>query len=221
MKRSMSVLISLAVSVAVGACSGPAGAPASQSPLATARSQPIASPGESSPSVNAATASPGSPAPEPTTGLAPFACALLSSLPATVDRAQIADVRVGSHGAGASGYDRIVFEFQGRGIPEVLVGPGTPPFTRDPSDLPLPVQGTSFLVVVLRGATAVTPEGTTTYGGPTDFMPGFPALTEFKEGGDFEAVSTWVAGLTGPTCHRLLVLTNPTRLVIDVQRPQG
>jgi spore germination protein GerM len=160
----------------------------------------------------------GTPGPEPTADLVPFDCAA-ASLPATVDRAQIADVRVGSHGSGPSGYDRIVFEFQGPGIPEVMLGAGTPPFRRDPSDLPLPVEGSSFLVLALRGATAVTPEGTITYGGPISFAPGFAALTELKEAGDFEAVSSWVAGLTGPSCHRLLVLENPTRLVIDLQHP--
>ena len=148
----------------------------------------------------------------------PFDCAA-ASLPATVDRAQITDVRVGSHGSGPSGYDRIVFEFQGPGIPEVMLRAGTPPFSRDPSDLPLPVQGSSFLVLVLGGASAVTPEGTITYGGPTSLAPGFAALKEFKEAGDFEAVSSWVAGLTGPSCHRLHVLENPTRLVIDLQHP--
>jgi len=169
----------------------------------------------------AATASPGSPAPEPTADLTPFNCNLPASLPATVDRAQILDVRVGSHGAGPSGYDRMVFEFKGPGIPKVTLRAGTPPFTQDPSGLPLPVRGSSFLVLVLHGATGITPEGTITYTGPTDFTPGLPALTEFRQAGDFEAVSEWVAGLAGPSCHRLFVLQNPTRLVIDVQHPQG
>jgi hypothetical protein len=156
------------------------------------------------------------------TGALPsFDCALPASMPATVDRAQITDVRVGSHGAGASGFDRITFEFEGAGIPEVTLRSGKPPFTKDPSGLPLAVRGTSFLVLVLHGATAFTPEGTVTYSGPTDFTPGFPTLTEFTEAGDFEAVSEWVAGLTGPTCHRLFVLKKPTRLVIDIQPPAG
>jgi hypothetical protein len=130
-------------------------------------------------------------------------------------------VRVGSHGAGSTGYDRIVFEFQGPGIPEVALRVGTPPFTHDPSGLPLTVQGSSFLVLVLHGASAITPEGQMTYTGLTDFKPGFPVLTEFEEVGDFEAVTQWVAGLTGPACHRVFVLKNPSRLVIDLQHPQG
>lgn len=220
MKRPIPMRVVLVLSVALVACTASPGSPSAVPEVVSAEpSVDLGSP-DLTPQPSASP-SPGSPAPEPTTGLAPFTCALPASLPATVDRAQIADVRVGSHGSGASGYDRIVFEFQGAGIPEVLLGAGTPPFTRDPSDLPLPVRGTSFLVLVLRGATAVTPVGTITYGGPTDFTPGFPALTELKEGGDFEAVSTWVAGLAGPTCHRLFVLTNPTRLVIDLEHPRG
>lgn len=175
----------------------------------------------SSPSIGTATPSPGSAAPEPTANLAPFACDLPASLPATVDRAQIVDVRVGSHGAGATGYDRLVFEFQGPGIPDVTLRAGTPPFTHDPSGLPLAVGGNSFLVLVLKGATGITPDGTITYGGPTVFTPAFPTLTEFKQAGDFEAVSEWVAGLTGPSCYRLFVLQDPTRLVIDLEHPQS
>jgi hypothetical protein len=163
----------------------------------------------------------GSPGAEPTTGLAPFDCSLPKSLPATIDRAQIVDVRVGTHGTGASGYDRIVFQFRDTGIPEVQIRAGTPPFTQDPSGLPLTVSGTSFLVIVMHGGTGVTPEGTITYNGSTDFKPGFPALVELKQAGDFEAVSEWVAGLSGPSCHRVFVLQAPSRLVIDVQHPQG
>jgi hypothetical protein len=220
MKRTVAIAILL--SALLAGCA-PATAPsggASATPVASASPNPSASPSSSS-SAAAATASPGSPAPEPTADLPPFACDLPATLPATVDRAQIVDVRVGSHGSGASGYDRMVFEFQGPGIPEVTLRAGTPPFTQDPSGLPLAVRGSSFLVLVLQGATGITPEGTTTYNGPTTFTPGFPALTEFKQAGDFEAVSEWVAGLTGPSCHRLLVLQSPTRLVIDVQHPQG
>jgi hypothetical protein len=121
------------------------------------------------------------------------------------------------------GYDRIVFEFQGPGIPQVTLRAGTPPFTFDPSGLPMPVRGRTFLVLVLHGATGITPDGRVTYSGPTDFQPVFQTLIEFKQAGDFEAVSEWVAGLSIPTnaCQRVFVLKGPTRLVIDLQHPQG
>src|SRR6266545_3955936 len=105
----------------------------------------------------------------------------------------------------------------------------TPTATPSPVASPSPTAATSpapsapepTVGLVLHGATAITPEGKMTYTGLTDFKPGFPVLTEFKEAGDFEAVSEWVAGLTGPSCHRVFVLKNPTRLVIDLQHPQG
>jgi hypothetical protein len=155
-----------------------------------------------------------------TASVAPFDCATSTSLPESPGEAQITDVRLGSHGDGPSGYDRVVFEFSGSGVPETLVAPGTPPFTQDPSDLPLPVRGSSFLVLVMHGASTIDPYGTITYGGPTDFTPDFPALSELRAAGDFERVSSWVIGLNGPSCHRVYTLTNPTRLVIDVQHPQ-
>lgn len=219
---------------ALAACTGGTGQPrettssgasqtASAAPSASQATPSASAPASPSASPSAAPVSetPATPAPEPTAQLAQFDCTLPWSLPATVDRAQIVDVRVGSHGSGASGYDRIVFQFQGSGIPEVTLRAGTPPFTKDPSGLPLAVRGNSFLVLVLHGGTAITPDGRITYSGSTDFRPGFPALTEFSQAGDFEAVSEWVAGLSGPSCHRLFVLKSPTRLVLDVQHPQG
>ena len=65
---------------------------------------------------------------------------------------------------------------------------------------------------------------------PSDeWRTGFPALiasggrcevvTTVVEAGDFEAVSSWYIGLHDPTCARVLTLTDPARLVIDIQQP--
>jgi hypothetical protein len=211
----------IAIATMLAGCAPAATPSAGATPTASASTEPSSST-PASPSAAAATPTPGPTAPEPTVGLVPFSCALPVSLPATVDRAQIVDVRVGTHGAGPSGYDRIVFEFQRSGFPEVTLRAGTPPFTFDPSGLPMPVRGRSFLVLVLHGGTGITPGGTVTYAGSTDFQPNFPALTEFKQAGDFEAVSEWVAGVSlARVCQRVFVLTGPTRLVIDLQHPQG
>jgi hypothetical protein len=149
--------------------------------------------------------------PEPTADLGSFVCSYPYAVDGDAERAQIDDVRVGSH----KGYDRIVFEFQ-HGIPAMDVKIGKPPFTKDPSGLPLKVAGNDFLVFILRGGTAVTPDGTLTYDGPTDFTPDYPLLVEFSQAGDFEAQSEWVAGLTGPACIRVFTLSGPDRLVIDL-----
>jgi hypothetical protein len=211
MKRT-AVLIALLVLLT--ACTGAATSPPSPA-------SPTGSPTGASPSTAASPEPSESAPPEPTADLAPFDCTLPATMPASTDRAQITDVRVGSHGTGASGFDRIVFEFEGIGTPQVTLRAGTPPFTQDPSGLPLDVRGNAFLVLVLHGATGITPDGEVTYHGPTEFTPEFPALTEFKQAGDFEAVSEWVAGLSGPSCHRLFVLPNPTRMVIDLQHQEG
>jgi hypothetical protein len=204
MTRILAVVVALAL---IAGCTPGAPSPGTASPTSAP-----------TPTATASGAEPTTPAPEPTTALDPFDCELPASLPATIDRAQIVDVRVGTHPDGAPGYDRIVFEFE-NGIPEVDLREGTPPFTQDPSGLPLAVDGDAFLVLVMHGGTAVTAEGTLTYEGRTDFSPAFPTLTQLKEAGDFEAVSEWVIGMTGPACHRLFTLDSPSRLVIDLQHP--
>jgi hypothetical protein len=183
----------------------------------TATSTASASPAETTPGTTP-TVTPTESTAEPTSALGPFECELPASLPATIDRAQVVDVRVGTHPEGAPGYDRIVFEFQ-EGIPEVELREGEPPFTQDPSGLPMEVDGESFLVLVMHGATGVTPDGEMTYEGETEFSPGFPTLTELEQAGDFEAVSEWVIGMTTPACHRLFTLDSPSRLVIDLEHP--
>jgi hypothetical protein len=160
-----------------------------------------------------ATASPSEqPSAEPSDGLGEFECTFMVHVSGTVARAQITDVRVGTH----TGYDRVVFEF-GNGIPEVMLDPVTPPLLKDPSGLPLDVEGNAFWQLVMQGGTRVSPAGVETYDGTTDFKPGFPQLTELVEGGDFEAVSTWFFGLESESCVRVLTLADPSRLVIDIE----
>jgi hypothetical protein len=69
----------------------------------------------------------------------------------------------------------------------------------------------------MHGGTAQSPDGDPTYDGPFDFTPDFPKLTQLISGGDFEAVSTWYFGLDDASCVRVLTLTDPSRLVIDIE----
>jgi hypothetical protein len=132
--------------------------------------------------------------------------------------AAVTDVRVGSH----SGYDRVVFEFEGSAVPGVRLDRVSPPFEKDPSGLPLAVEGRSFVRILLEPASGegyARPDGEATYTGPGRFSPGFPRVTSLVRAGDFEAQLTWIAGLTGPACHHVFVLRSPTRLVIDFEVP--
>jgi hypothetical protein len=168
---------------------------------------------ESVPASAAPSASPSASA-EPTDDLGPFTCDLPIHVDGTVARTNIVDVRVATH----DGYDRVVFEFSD-GTPEFTLNRAVPPFTQDASGLPLDVEGESFLQLVMRGGTKQTDDGTSSYDGPTDFDPGFQAVVDLIEGGDFEGQSTWYVGLTAEACVRLSLLDNgQPRLVIDIEQ---
>lgn len=152
------------------------------------------------------------PTSEPTDDLGEFGCDFPVTGVGTVVRAQITDVRVGTH----DGYDRVVFEF-GNGIPEFRLEEATPPLLQDPSGLEMDVEGNAFLRLVMHGGTALSPDGVETYTGPTNFTPEFPSLAELASAGDFEAVSSWYIGLSETSCVRVLTLAGPSRLVIDIE----
>ncbi|MDQ2935717.1 MAG: hypothetical protein M3R49_12230 [Chloroflexota bacterium] len=196
----------LTLTLALAACGGgtsvsgsASSAPASGSPTPSEASIEPAASGTPLPTV------------EPS-GNSGFACVLPVSGNGTAARANITDVRAGTH----DGYDRIVFQFRG-GIPKFDIQSATPPFTADPSGQPLTVKGSSFLSITLHGGTKQTETGASSYGGPRNFNLGFPMLVNLVEGGDFEAVSTWYAGLSHAACLRVSTLTAPDRLVIDIQ----
>lgn len=199
-------LFALAACTASGT-DGP-GASASASERGSARAseseEPIAS---GAPSGTAA------PTTSPASDLPAFSCGLAITGPASVGIAHTADVRVGTH----AGYDRIVFEYLERGTPAFRIGHARAPFVKDPSGLPMTVNGSNVLEIVLNGGTKVADDGTPTYTGPTDFEPGYLQLAQLVERGDFEAVNSWYLGLNGGDCLRAFVLSDPSRIVIDIQ----
>ena len=203
-------VVGLAALILAG-CFGAAASP-SASPLASTSAPPPTAP--ASPTPSAPTSPLPTAEPVPSADLGSFSCDLPVVEAATTDRAQIVDVRVGTH----ADYDRVVFEFAD-GLPEFTLDTARPPFTQDATGLPIEVEGSSFLRLTMRGGTKQTEEGTSSYDGPTDFDPGFPMLVDLIEGGDFEAQSTWYLGLAGEACPRVTLLTDdgPPRLVIDVE----
>lgn len=198
--------------------------------LALVGCQPAGSPGASpssaaTPASGSAPAEPASPAasavasgaptaePAPSDQAGDFSCDFPVIMQATATATtNILDVRVGTH----DGYDRAVFEFN-LGTPEFSLERAEPPFSMDPSGLPLDVAGSSFLRLIMRGGTKMTESGASSYSGPTNFDPGFPQLVDLVEGGDFEAQSTWYLGLNAEACGRVFLLTDPDRLVIDLE----
>ena len=122
--------------------------------------------------------------------------------------ATVYDVRVAHH----SGYDRLVIGFPtANSMPAYqLTRQATPTFMRDASGQPVTLGGSAGIHVVLRNADI-------TQGVPTDQKPALPAIREVAQIGNFERVVSYGVGLAAPACFRVLELSGPTRLVIDVQ----
>jgi hypothetical protein len=124
--------------------------------------------------------------------------------------ATLYDVRVAHH----DGYDRLVIGFPtSNAMPQYqLTQQATAHFVRDASGQPVVLSGSAGIRLVIRNADIVS-------GAPSDVKPNLPAIREVTQIGNFERVVSYGVGLATPTCFRVLELTGPTRLVIDVQTP--
>ena len=121
-------------------------------------------------------------------------------------------IRVGRH----PGFDRVVFEFEG-GRPAYTVR-YTPVARAGGSGAPIAVTGTVALQIDLqaRSIDMDDPSFPKTFEPRGTLTPGFPTLRQVRWGGEFEGVTTFAAGLTGRTGFRVLELSGPSRLAIDV-----
>jgi hypothetical protein len=122
--------------------------------------------------------------------------------------ATVYDVRVAHH----DGYDRLVIGFPtANAMPQYqLTQQATAHFVRDASGQPVVLSGSSGIRLVLRNADIVS-------GVPSDVKPNLPAIREVARIGNFERVVSYGVGLAMSACFRVLELSGPTRLVIDVQ----
>ena len=162
--------------------------------------------------VVAASPSPGASAsPTPAASPTPFVCA--SSAPINSSSAPavafVDALRTGTH----AGYDRLTVEFQ-NGQPssiELRAQSGTS-FTQGASGQTVTLAGKNGILVVIHGADLHT-----SYSGSTDIKTGYTSLVEVRSVEDFEGTVQLALGINGPVCYRAFILTNPARLVIDVQ----
>ena len=149
------------------------------------------------------------------TDLGPFSCQDQSGGSNSGGTMQMTALRVDHH----LGFDRIVFEFSPASgatahLPAYTVSrQASSTFVKDPSGLEVTLQGSSGLRIVFHGATAVGSAA------GSHVASNLPVLKEVQQLGDFEAVLSWGAGLSGGSCIRTLELSNPTRLAIDIQTP--
>lgn len=151
------------------------------------------------------------PSPTPSPSLPAMVCGSTSpvthsSAPAVVF---ISALRTGTH----AGYDRLTIEFTNGAPASVEVIPQeSTTFTRSPSGQSVTVQGSRGILVKLHGADLHT-----NYSGSTDIKTGYPALLEITRVEDFEGVVQLGLGISGTGCYRWFFMSNPDRLVIDIQ----
>lgn len=119
----------------------------------------------------------------------------------------------GISAASHSGFDRLVFEFEGpvpaeRDVSEVSE------ILADGSGLPVPVRGMSFLSIRFFPAAAHDDDGNVT--APLRMAPGLPNLVEVVRAGDFEGVVTVGVGLAAPAEYQVFTLESPSRVIVDI-----
>src|SRR5664280_1517618 len=120
-------------------------------------------------------------------------------------------VRTGQHGS----FERLTLQFASS-YGEANVG-YVPVVHADPSDRVVPLQGRSYLQVVVHGAVAhwsATPIAP--YTGPSTVTPGYPTLKHVYLAGDFEAVLSFGIGLDRTAGFQVTRLQSPYRLVVDI-----
>jgi len=123
---------------------------------------------------------------------------------------RVTSIRVAHH----NGYDRLVLEFApsaAGSIPAYTLAPqASSTFTRDASGQSVKLDGSAGVKTVLRNTTV----GSLV---PSDLRSALPAIREVASVGDFERVVSYGVGLSSSACFRVLELSGPTRLAIDVQ----
>ena len=126
--------------------------------------------------------------------------------------AVLRDVRAASQ----DGFDRVVFEFEGSAVPGYHVEYVDRPVIQCGSGEPVEVAGDGWLEVRMIPAQAHTEEGQPTVG-ERERRLSLPVLKELQSTCDFEAHVTWVLGVASPNRYRVLELSNPARLIVDVR----
>jgi hypothetical protein len=156
----------------------------------------------------------GSPAPRASSEAGPLVGSQpLDVVPEDGTRMAVTEVRTASHG----GVDRIVVELDGTGAPGWHVSTDISP-TAAGSGLPISYGGDTALLIDVRGVVSPTaaPSGPDrvhdTAGG---------VVRSVGVQGVFEGVQRIVVGLgDGAPTYRVSLLDSPTRIVVDVTRPE-
>lgn len=129
--------------------------------------------------------------------------------------ATLMEVRTASHEA----YDRIVFEFAGEQRPGYRIEYVDRPIRQCGSGDSVPLAGDAWLSLRFYPANAHTEEGQpTVLERKRSWSDPAANLKALELTCDFEAVTEWVAGVAWPGQFRVLELSSPARIAVDVKR---
>jgi len=123
---------------------------------------------------------------------------------------QVTDIRTGRHAT----FDRVVIDLDGA-APGYKVG-YVKVVREDGSGKVVDTRGRANLLVRLTPADAHDSNGHPTYDGPHRFTVNYPSLREVAFAGDFEATVSIALGISHKDGFRVMTLSNPTRIVVDV-----
>ncbi len=125
-------------------------------------------------------------------------------------------VRTGKH----ESYDRVVFEFEGNALPGYVIEYVDKPVRDCGRGEVVPVGGDALLMVSLQPANAHTEAGQPTVRN-VQLNPDSKLMKDLKLICDFEAQVQWITGLASSNRYRVLELTNPARLVVDISHQRS
>jgi len=147
----------------------------------------------------------------PGTNLPAFACADASG-----GKTGVANV-ITARTSEQIGYDRFVLQFDGIVPTFTVKRQPKPVFSRGASGQSVTLSGTAGVLITVHSAT-----GTTTFTGSNDiFHSDFAVIKEARQLQDFEGTVAWGLGISKPTCMRVFTLSDPARLVVDLQTPSS
>lgn len=124
----------------------------------------------------------------------------------------VVDVRTGTH----DGYDRVVFELAGEGTVGWRVRYDDAPATQGEGE-PVELAGDATLAVVLENVGYPFDTGEQEYAGDRNPAPGHPQVQELQLGGVFEGYYDAFIGTAERAPFRVFRLSDPQRVVVDVQ----
>ncbi len=113
------------------------------------------------------------------------------------------------------GYDRVVFDLSGKGVPGYRVQ-YVDEAIADGSGAKIPLYGDAILQVILTGVQIPAADAPAPSATPIGDLA---VLAEVHLGPPFEGQSTSYIGLTEKSGFRAFTLQNPSRLVVDIEHP--